>query len=51
MARADREYADSAVASVVEALRRYRPDMIVVEYLPPAPPAAPPASSSSGGIS
>ena len=35
MAQAEREIPDSAVAPIVESLRRYRPDMVVVEYLPP----------------
>ena len=35
MAQAERAYPDSAMAPVVEGLRRYRPDMVVVEYLPP----------------
>ncbi|MDP2496514.1 MAG: DUF5694 domain-containing protein [Candidatus Palauibacterales bacterium] len=35
MAQTEREIPDSAVAPIVESLRRYRPDMVVVEYLPP----------------
>lgn len=35
MAQGDRTYPDSAVGAVVSALRRYRPDLVVVEYLPP----------------
>lgn len=35
MAQAEREHPDTAVAPIVDGLRRYRPDMVVVEYLPP----------------
>lgn len=35
MAQTEREHPDSVVAPIVDGLRRYRPDMVVVEYLPP----------------
>ena len=35
MAQTERQHPDSAVATIVDGLRRYRPDMVVVEYLPP----------------